>query len=178
MNPGDMDRRALSLVELIVAVVILGVLAAIAIPRFSQGATNGCEPELRANLTVLRTAINLYYQDHGAYPGQNAAGLPTAGPGTPAAFILQLTRYTDSAGRVSSAGSDVFCYGPYLRWGIPPCPVSSQVRTARLHMIGGAALPGRHGTAREGGWIYNYETGYIAANSDGVDADGVRYDAY
>lgn len=179
MNAGDMKkRRTSSLVELIVAIVILGVLAAIAIPRFSRGATGGGELDLKTNLAVLRTAIELYYDDHHAYPGQKTAGSPVAGAGTAAAFIRQLTQCTDAAGRVSATPSAVFCYGPYLQRGIPSCPLSPAAPSARLHMISGAVMPAYDVTAAGAGWIYNYETGYIAANSARVDADGIRYDAY
>jgi len=178
MKATDMSIRAFSLIELVVVVVILGVLAAMAIPQLSQGATNTAESELKTDLAVLRTAIELYYQDHGAYPGQKTAGTLAAGAGTAAAFIRQLTQYSDAEGRVSATFSETFCYGPYLRHGIPPCPVSPAGPRAGIHLIGGPAVPGYTPTARETGWIYNYQTGYIAANSNSTDLDGVCYDAY
>ncbi|MFQ5805298.1 MAG: prepilin-type N-terminal cleavage/methylation domain-containing protein [Phycisphaerae bacterium] len=178
MNTLDMKKRAVSLVELIVVVVVLGLLAAVAIPHFSQGATDDCGSRLKTDLAVLRTAIELYYQDHDAYPGQRAAGTVAAGAGTAAAFIRQLTQFSDAEGRVSPTPSEVFCYGPYLQRGVPRCPVSPAGPSARIHLLSGPAVPAYIKTALNAGWVYNYETGYIAANSNAADARGVHYDSY
>jgi hypothetical protein len=126
---------------------------------------------------VLRTAIELYYHDHGAYPGQRPAAT-TAAAGTAAAFIRQLTQYTDAEGRASATPSETFCYGPYLQAGVPRCPVCSPLPKAGVHMVVGPGMPAYTPAADRAGWVYNCDTGYIAANSNGVDAAGVRYDAY
>jgi prepilin-type N-terminal cleavage/methylation domain-containing protein len=178
MNTAQMKKHAFSLIELIVAVVILGVLAALAIPRFSQGAVNDSEAELRTNLAVLRTAIEMYYHDHGAYPSQRPAGTVGAEAGTAAAFIRQLTQYTDAEGHARTTSDDMFCYGPYLQNGVPPCPVSAGHPSAVVHLIAGKAEPAYDPFATHAGWIYHYETGYIAANSASTDMRGVRYDSY
>jgi general secretion pathway protein G len=178
MNTPDMQTRGFSLIELIVAIVILGVLAALAIPRFSQGAVNPREADLKTNLAVLRTAIEMYYHDHHAYPAQKAAGAVGAEAGTAAAFVRQLTQHTDSEGRACASATETFCFGPYLRDGVPPCPVSSRSPSAEVRLISGELDPAYDSSADSAGWIYNYETGYIAANAPGEDAQGVRYDSY
>jgi prepilin-type N-terminal cleavage/methylation domain-containing protein len=177
MNTRHQKKHAFSLIELIVVVVILGVLAAMAIPRFSQGADGG-ESELKTALAVLRSSIELYCHDHGAYPGQKSAGTDAAGARTVAACVRQLTRYTDAEGRVSDTPSETFCYGPYLRQGVPLCPVSPDGPSARIHLISGSQVPEYTATASDAGWVYNCDTGYIAANSPAVDARRTRYDAY
>ena len=174
----NMNTRAFSLVELVVVVVILGVLAAMAIPRFSQGAVNQPEDDLKVNLAVLRTAIELYHNEHGVYPGQQSAGGPSAAAGTTTAVIRQLTQYTTAEGKACTSGSEEYCFGPYLQNGIPPCSVSADHPSAVLHLIAGRELPGFTAQAPDAGWIYNYETGYIAANSPGVDDRGIRHDSY
>lgn len=172
-----MMQRAISLVELIVVVVILGVVAALAIPRFSRGAVNPGEADLKTDLAVLRTAIEMYFHDHGAFPGQRPAGAKGAEAGTAAAFVRQLTEYTNADGWASATPEARFCYGPYLRDGVPRCPVSEGGVSAGVHVIGGEAVPG-YAPGIEAGWIYNRETGYISANAPGVDTQGVRYDSY
>ena len=176
MKTARVERRGFSIVELVLAVVVLALLAAVAIPRLSQAAPNSDARDLRASLAVLRTAIELYHQDHGRYPGQRPAG--SAGAGTAAAFIHQLTQYSDADGHASITRSETFCYGPYLRRGIPLCPVAPAGPSARVHVITGGAVPAHDPTAGGAGWIYNPDTGYIAANSNDVDADDVRYDTY
>ena len=173
-----MRKNAFSIVELIVAVVILGVLAAMAIPRFSQGAVNRVEADLKTDLAVLRTGIEMYYHDHGTYPAQKPAGGEAAKAGTAAAFIRQLTQYTDAEGRARATPSDIFCYGPYLQNGVPPCSVSADRPSARIHLIAGEAVPAYDQTAADAGWVYNFDTGYIAANSPHRDAQDIRYDSY
>lgn len=178
MSTLDMRRGAFTLVELVVAIIILGLLAAMAIPRLSQGAVDGDEADLRAHLAVLRTAIELYYHDHGAYPGREPAGSSTADAETAVAFVRQLIRYTDAAGRVSATPGERFCYGPYLRQGVPPCPVAPRSPSAGVWLVSGSAIPAYSQAAGNAGWVYNCDTGYVAANSPGVDAQGVRYDRY
>jgi len=173
-----MTPKALSLIELVVVVVIFGLLAAVAIPRFSAGATHDPGRELRARLALLRTAIALYYQDHGTYPGRLSAGAPDADSATGAAFVRQLTQYTDRHGHASPTPSPVFCYGPYLEHGIPACPVSGGEHRSDVHVITGSAAPGYCAQAPAAGWVYNCDTGYIAANSAETDMRGVRYDTY
>ena len=149
-----------------------------AIPRLSQGAVDGDEADLSTSLTVLRTAIELYYDDHRAYPGRNSAGSSAAEAGTAAAFVRQLTVYTDAAGRVSATPGESFRCGPYLRQGVPPCPVAPRSPSAGVWLVSGSAIPAYSETAGNAGWVYNCDTGYVAANSPGVDAHGVRYDRY
>jgi general secretion pathway protein G len=58
-----MNRRGVTLVELIIAVAILGVLAAAVIPMAEVTVQRGKELELRRSLRLLRTAIDDYKAD-------------------------------------------------------------------------------------------------------------------
>jgi general secretion pathway protein G len=70
MRGRGISRCGFTLVELAVVVMILGILAAIAAPRFfgiSKEATDG---SARHTLSVIREAIEQYAAEHkGAYPG-------------------------------------------------------------------------------------------------------------
>ena len=69
------DRSAFSLVELVVVIVIIGIVAAIAIPRFSKASQNAGESALRANLKMLRDAIEQYGIEHNNdWPAYRPAG--------------------------------------------------------------------------------------------------------
>lgn len=170
--------RAVSVVEVIVAVVILGLVAMLAIPRFGQAATSSSDPgeNLRYDLRVLRLAIERYHQDHGVFPAQQGDGTHAAG--TPEAFVAQLTRFTDASGHAAPVADATHNLGPYLRDGIPRCPVPPH-----SGMVGVCIVHEDHPqpavqVSEPAGWLYNPETGSIAPNSEAADADGHPYASF
>lgn len=66
-------RKGITLIELLVVVVILGVLAAIAVPRLSQSATTAKLRTCQTNVDTINTQIELYYSNTDDWP----ADLPT-----------------------------------------------------------------------------------------------------
>jgi type II secretory pathway pseudopilin PulG len=165
------------MVELIVAAAILLVVALVAIPRLSQADQRPDEDAaLRQHLKVLRVAIERYRQDHGTFPGARSDGQHPAG--SPEAFAAQLSYCTDADGHVSPRRDDRHCFGPYLRDGIPPCPVPPHVGGRNVVILHGTA--GGHYNAENpnAGWIFNCDTGHIAPNSDSKSADGRAYVTY
>ena len=66
-------RRAFSLVELVVVVLIVGILAAVAAPKMFDTSTKARESATKASLSVVRNAIELYYSENAAYPTSGAA---------------------------------------------------------------------------------------------------------
>lgn len=73
-------NRAFTLVELLIVIIIIAVLAAIAIPKFSNSSQRSKESALRAELSLLRNAIELFKTDTGAFPATLAALEATAAP--------------------------------------------------------------------------------------------------
>ena len=57
-------ERAFSLLEVVLVVAILGILAAIVIPRMSRGTAGSSEVALIADLRLLRGVIDHYALDH------------------------------------------------------------------------------------------------------------------
>lgn len=169
-------RKAVSAVEVIVAVVILGLLVALAIPRFTRAAAHEQDARLRGCLKVLRVAIERYYQDHHAFPGQHGDGSSPAA--SPATFVAQLTKFTDQRGRVSDVKDALHRFGPYLRDGVPQCPVPPHLGRAGVHVIRGGTAPAFADQAAEAGWVYNCQTGQIVANSNATDSTGRSYLSY
>lgn len=63
-------KKGFTLVELLVVVLILGALAAIAVPRIIGGATNAKINACKTNVDLINSQIELYYANEGDWPGQ------------------------------------------------------------------------------------------------------------
>ncbi len=152
------NRKAFSLIELVIVVVILGIIGAIAIPRMSRGAVGAADSGAISDLAVLRSAIDLYQAEHdGDYP-------------TLADFSTQLTLYSDSSGATSATISSTHIYGPYLRK-VPAQKVGPNK--------GFSNLTASKGTA-DFGWWYTAASGDIRVNAADteLDSSNTQYNEY
>ena len=170
------SNRAFSLIELIIVVVILGLVAAIAVPRISRAAEATAEAKIKADLGVLRKAIELYAAEHnGIFPGANGDG--ANGAGTDGAFERQLLYYSDEDGLVSQTPDPAYPFGPYLK-SMPRAVLGPANGDNRVNVktngtpISGVVSPNR-------AWKYDAITGQIIFNYKADSSDGVtRYDQF
>ena len=168
-------RAAFSLTELIVVVVIIGVLAAIAVPRFSQGVSQAGPAASMQDLAILQQQIELYALEHGGvYPAYNSDGTNAAH--SEGAFLSQLTQYSDSQGQVSPTPSNLFRFGPYLRHDMPPVKYGPKSGLSGVLVVtGNTALLYQAG--QDVGWLYNDTTGEIVANEPDALGAGKTFEA-
>jgi general secretion pathway protein G len=144
-------RSGFTLVEILIVVVILGILAAIVIPQFSDASEEAKLSSLVSDLQTIRSQIQLYKIQHkGKVPQDTSVTttLPT--------FVQAMTMYTDDSGALTAAqvpGDKV--YGPYLQK-IPANPFSDSNEVS----VGVGAPAGDDSS----GWYYNSTTGAFYAN--------------
>ena len=137
-------RSGFTLVEILIVVVILGILAAIVIPQFTEASTEAKLSALCTDLQTLRSQIELYKIQHNDNPPDFAN------------FTAQMTGTTDIFG--AAAGTD---YGPYMQ----KIPINQFNNDDALNASGVVGDDG-------GGWEYDDSTGSINAD-DAYDEDGV-----
>lgn len=145
-------RHGFTLFELVVVVMILGILAAVAVPRLIRTSHDAAENSLRQTLSVIRNAIDQFLAEQGTLPGADGQ---------------QSTFKADMAG--------------YLRGqAFPKCPVG-QAKNDQVRMVagGGPVGPSIGASAATHSWVYQFETGDIHINSTDWSHDGVTtYDEF
>ena len=181
---GGTTESGFTLVELLVVVVILAIIAAIVVPQFSSATDDAKESVVASNLARMRSAIDLYKEQHGHYPGDvvsNGATCPgggTAGTGTIASaaqratsFGDQLTMYTNAAGQACSTTDATFKFGPYLKTavlGAAGLPDNAVTVTNAVDVVTAGDLS-LASTVTTGGWKYDATIGKLIADHSDFD---------
>ncbi len=133
-------QKGFTLVEILIVVVILGILAAIVIPQFSEASTEAKISSSMSSLQSLRSQIQLYKIQHNDYP-------PSHGTFVADTFKEQLEQYSDAAGDTSPTKDATHIYGPYVQ-SVPRNPWNNS------STVGTSDVPGV-------GWVYDADTGNI-----------------
>ena len=177
-------RKGFTLVEILIVVVILGILAAIVIPQFTNASVEAKESSIVSNLQSVRSQIELFKINHDdLYPGQTRAADGTITTGTAADFVNALTGFTDENGNYQATKDATYRFGKYMQK-MPDNPFSTTASTTvtvadvsqgkSSLSVGTAAASGDNST----GWHFDFTDGsYQFSANDGLsktNADGTE----
>ena len=134
------NQKGFTLVELMIVVAIIGILAAIAIPKFADMLEKSREGATKGNLSSINSGIALFVSDN---QGVNPVTLDTqtstiSGTGYPA-FIPQ---YMDNIPGVKATAKRKSSGGTWTAWS---SPVGTLVTTAGVATV----------TVGGAGWLYS-----------------------
>jgi len=142
-------RKAFTLVEILIVVVILGILAAIVIPQFTSASEEAQISSAESQLQTVRNQIELYrVRNNGQAPALDDL------------FVEEETE--------PSGGWSGIVNPDYLR----VAPVNP--RTGTPTIVAGTAAPTAAVVAGNDGWVYDEDTGRIWMNGfDEVDGQWI-----
>jgi general secretion pathway protein G len=152
---GIQMKAGFTLVEILIVVVILGILAAIVIPQFTDAATEAQMSSLTSDLQTVRAQIELFKIQHNdELPG-------TIPDGAVVSFEDSMTKYTVKGGALADPQepSPGVNYGPYLQK-MPTNPFDD----SDVVEINGTVGGGESATPPVG-WNYNTTTGAFHADT-------------
>lgn len=92
------DHRGFTLIEIVIIIVVLGILAAVAIPKYQDITGEAKEASCRASLGALRSGVTIFYANAAVATG--AATWPTL--------------------------TELETYGTVMAQGIPPNPYQAE----------------------------------------------------
>jgi len=140
-------RKGFTLVEILIVVIILGILAAIVIPQFTNASTDARKSNMASQDQTVKSQVALYKLQHNDTPPALAT------------LWTQLTSVSDITGNTSSPTAPL--YGPYMQ-SIPTNPLTA---SSTVVAVGTTA-------ATTTGWYYDETTGeFHGANTLGASSD-------
>ena len=146
-------QKGVTLIELMIVVAIIGILAAVAIPKFADMLEKAREGATKGNVGAIKSAISIYYGDQG---GQWPSSIDPTVSGN------SFSKYMDRIPAVKVTHS-------FTSNGTSLSGTSTAIAST-------AAAPTLLNTTD--GWIYNTTTGDVWVNNNQTDSRGTAYSGY
>jgi type IV pilus assembly protein PilA len=107
------DEKGFTLIELLVVILIIGILAAIALPAFLNQREKAQDSEAKSAVRTAQTAMETWYTDNQTYVGGTVAtmeGIEPALKNATGRFTVDSALATDFAITVESVGNNKVKY--------------------------------------------------------------------
>lgn len=160
-------QKGFTLIELMIVVAIIGILAAIALPKFADMLEKSREGATKGNFTAIKSAINLYTADQAGLVPTDITAIHAAA----STDVNFLKKYLDKIPPVKATGkSDVNGANQSLGPG-----VGTEGTTAFM-LVGNFITPAFSATGK--GWKYDSTEGKHWVNSTLLDMNNNVYTVY
>lgn len=149
------SARGFTLIEILIVVIILGILASIVIPQFTNASTDSKTASLQTSAQTLRGAVQLYYYQHNDK-------LPPVDQ-----FWTLMTAQSDANGNAYVAGTSTSGpFGPYMQ------SIPANALNGSTAVVDAAVAPGSQ-VSSACGYEYDYSSGTGNGVVRGTATDGV-----
>lgn len=128
---GFRGRKGFTLIELLVVVLIIGLLAAVALPQYQKAVKKAQVVEVLTAIDTLDKGLTAYYLEHDNYgTNEHPADAANLGIDMP---VLKYFKYSTTSSYEFQIGSPAFPYGSttsdlyaiYFRYDLGPVNISS-----------------------------------------------------
>jgi prepilin-type N-terminal cleavage/methylation domain-containing protein len=144
-------EHGFTLIELMIVVAIIGILAALALPKFAQLVEKSREAATKGNMNSVRSAVSIYYGDNeGIYPTYLECG---------SGYLF--SRFMDKVPPVKATHAGVGN-------GTAESPSGTDVLYTNDEVC----------ATKSSGWRYNSNTGRVFVNSSATDSKEMPYSTY
>lgn len=172
-------QKGFTLVELMIVVAIIGVLAAVAIPKFADMLEKSREGATKGNLSAIKSGISNYYADQqGQYPNTLDTQTMVIGSATYPAFITSYMEVLPSVKVTAKSTFNTTANGQGKGPGVPGAAATDKADNVAVALWSSAPSLATNSTSAGKGWRYDNTSGNFWVNSSMVDMTNKSYTIY